>query len=315
MQVKRTLRVRMDSMGPWHFTAVFFSGLILVLIGMVVGWTGPDVLVTKPASPDGEHVVLYDLNQKCNVDPSNKPIMPIFRCWSHNFLFNSRWTQYFDIQMQGTRFNTYNNLPIVSMNIPFIITWYGLNSNSNPLTDWKLIYSGNTSRLLTCAENSETCDPMVLFRTNSVPYERYFIRIALPDEFSSSNLQQLPVALSAVTFSIRYRSADFAMFELGFKATFLVISFIVFVVFLIYTGLDCGCGKYCFCISRNATGLNFQRQQGVNWLLTLQIGLILFNEPLLWMRYYARDDAGILSYLSVGGQLTFVAILLAYWLV
>lgn len=315
MQVKRTLRVRMDSMGPWHFTAVFFSGLILLVIAMIVGWTGPQVLIMKPASPDGENVVLYDTNQLCKVDPSNVPIIPISRCWSHYFLFNSRWTQYFDIQMLGTRFDTNSALPVVNQRIPLQITWYGLEANTNPLSDWKLIYSGNTSRSISCAESNTVCDPILLFRTNSVPYERYFVRVAIPDNFPSSTLQQLPIALSAVTFNIRYRSADFAMFELGFKATFLVISFIVFFVFLIYTGLDCGCGKYFFCFNRNAVGLNFQRQQGVNWLLTLQLGLILFNEPLLWMRYYARDDAGVLSYLSVGGQLTFVAILLAYWLV
>jgi hypothetical protein len=316
MQSNRTLRVRMDGMGPWHFTCSFFTGLALVAIAMVVGWTGPPVLALKPAAPEGLDVVLWDaVSARCDVAPNGNPIPPIGRCWSHFFSFTSRWTQSFDVQMQAGRLDAYPNLPAATVPFPLSLSWYGLREGGNPKSDWELIYSGNTTRYVRCASGSYACNPVVLFRTNSVHFQRYFVRIALPPDFDGAAVQQPDSALSAVTFYIRYKTADFSMFELGFKTTYMVLSIIVLVVFLVYTGLDCGCGRYFFCIPRSAAPLTWQRQQGVNWLLVLLVGLIMFNEPLLWMRYYAQRDGGVIAYLSVGGQLTFVAILLAYWLV
>ncbi len=48
-------------------------------------------------------------------------------------------------------------------------------------------------------------------------------------------------------------------------------------------------------------------------MVDVQVGLFLFNEPLLWMQYYAPATG--LRVISTGMQLTFVALLAAFWLI
>lgn len=264
MEVKRSLRVRMDGMSPWHFTCVFTCGLTFIAIAMLIGWKGPEILLTKAAGASGTEVVLYDANTVCNVGPSGALVPETKRCWNHYFVFNSRWTQYFDVQMQPNRFTSYADLPAVNdMPVPFTIQWAGLKAGQAPTvaSNWQTIYNGNVTRHLWCAAGTAGCSGITLFRSNSVQYERYFVQISFPPGYDTSQVQQLPPALASVTFTIRYKSADFAMFEVGFKTTYMVISLIVLVVFTVYTGCDWGCGMYCFCIARGSS-LNFQRQAG-----------------------------------------------------
>lgn len=124
---------------------------------------------------------------------------------------------------------------------------------------------------------------------------------------------------------------------------------IAVVLTIVYVGINlcewpcCGRVEWlCLCCRRGQ--LPFQRQEGMNWLyamlvravgaiqgcpcmlmgsigmqrfscarVAVQLGLILFNEPLLGLTYYA--PAPVIKLISVAMQLTFVSLLLAYWLV
>lgn len=54
-------------------------------------------------------------------------------------------------------------------------------------------------------------------------------------------------------------------------------------------------------------------QQVTRTFSHMQVAVFLFNEPLLWCTFYA--PAQIFKLISVAMQLTFIAVMLSYWLV
>ncbi|RYG52265.1 hypothetical protein EON67_01645, partial [archaeon] len=232
------------------------------------------------------------------------------------------------------------------------ILWQGRRAGS---AVWDTIANSTVTRTMECEDDDDEgeCESVALFSTSSVKYESYFFQVrphrrvheqrvpAAPSTVqcsavtrSASHLNDarfvglqiaLPPAsvadaafLASVDFKYTYRNPDFSIFELGFKATWMVLSVIVAFSYIAFTSLDClrlgRCSaRVLLCRCRGTSDIPFQRAEGLRWLACLLIGLILFNEPLLWCQYYA--PASDFKIVSVTMQLTFIAMLAAFWLV
>jgi hypothetical protein len=135
---------------------------------------------------------------------------------------------------------------------------------------FQTIYNGSVSRTVYCPH--EPCEDVVWFRTSTVEYETFFIQISEP----RSNGQTVNDWFATADMFYRYRNPEFSMFEVGFKAMWMVVSLIVLLAYILRTSFDfqwCGPVEIlCLCCQRGTNNpLSFQRQEGTNWIYALLV--------------------------------------------
>lgn len=107
------------------------------------------------------------------------------------------------------------------------------------------------------------------------------------------------VPVGPVQFRLNYRNSAFAQFELGFRLLFLMLSVAVLIVYWLASG--------------NVADLSESRLQDVVWMRVLLAGLVLFNNPVFMFTFIAPHV--FLTWLGTMFQITFLSMLLLYWLV
>jgi hypothetical protein len=337
MAALRRHRVRLDSLSRTSLICTAVTFFTFLGLFALIGSNGPSVSLSSTAGgAPGGSVALFDYNSKCDFGPGGEQISKIPYCWAHDVDFETRFVQSFTLSFTILRkLVNVNQLPQADVPLKLSTDWFGY----TPERGFFLIHTGNVSRIIHCYSNQLSCEPTSVIKTVSIPVTKYHIRVYV-DPLLVDSLIRAPVLASTAAFNIRVTNPLFAMYELGFKAFFLTISLLALLYYswmtgCMYCGMTCHLRTYSFlykvlkkmCSKRSATnetstygneifdGTSFAKEQSTNWVQALLIALVLFNEPLLWAKYYYPQDGANLSYMSVAGQLTFLAILLAYFLV
>jgi hypothetical protein len=320
-------RTKKDGMTWRGLACAMILPALFMLASAAVGSNGPTVLLLRRPGPDSVGIDFSDsVMTTCTTEADGSARAALIpRCYSHFFVFTSRWTQYFDLQLAVGPPTSASGRPF-SSKMPLRVEWYGQEATGS----WVKVVDGVVLRPLEC-DAGGYCWPVQVFRTSVVAYSSYFARVSIAmNATSDSAVRALIGPSSDVLF--RYRNPSFAMWELGFKAALLTLNLAVITWFAWASGWPgCGTVRYAslrccraFVSSRwssPTSRLGFQNEARVGWTLALLIGLLAFNEPLLWATYYApytpdgtvRADA--LPFLNLAGQVTFVLLLCAFWIV
>lgn len=337
MAALRRHRVRLDSLSRTTLACTVVTFFTFLGLFAVIGSNGPAVALTSAAGgADGASVALFDFASKCDTNPDGSIMSRINYCWSHDVDFETRFVQSFTLSFSILRrISNVNYLPEAHVPMKLAVDWFGY----TPERGYFLIHSGNVSRTAHCYPSQLSCELTSVIKTVAIPVTKYHIRVYANPAIALS-LSGNPVFAGSASFSIRVMNPLYAMYELGFKAFFLTVSLLALIYYswmtgCMYCGMTCHLRTYDYiykalkrCRSRRQNdggqfsggdqifdGTSFAREQSTNWVQALLVALVLFNEPLLWARYYYPNDGANLAYLSVAGQLTFLAILLAYFLV
>jgi len=340
MAALRRHRVRLDSLSRTTLACTVITFFTFLGIFALIGSNGPSVSLTSAAGgASGASVALFDYASKCDTAPDGSIMPRINYCWSHDVDFETRFVQSFTLSFTMIRrISNINFLQTADVPMKLAVDWFGY----TPERGYFLIHSGNVSRTARCYASQLSCEPTSVIKTVAIPVTKYHIRVYL-DPVVALSLSSSPAFAGSASFSIRVMNPLFAMYELGFKAFFLTVSILALLYYswmtgCLYCGMTCHLRTYDYlyrtfkqCSSKRRQdghqfsssangeaifdGTSFAREQSTNWVQALLIALVLFNEPLLWARYYYPNDGANLAYLSVAGQMTFLAILLAYFLV
>jgi len=77
---------RLSYISRSHCIGIAVVNAILIIIAIVAGVFGPDMLVEKTPSQRGTGVALANPNTRCAFDETSGAISPrIPRCWNHEF--------------------------------------------------------------------------------------------------------------------------------------------------------------------------------------------------------------------------------------
>jgi hypothetical protein len=208
--------------------------------------------------------------------------------------------------------------------LPLNVQWLGYERDrSEGAAKWSVIYDGPVKRKATCGAGKTTCQPVILFRTSAVHFHKFYVRVSLQNE-TQLPIDTLASWFSTATFEFTYRNPAFSRFELGFKYLWLLVSIGLLVSYVGLTNCKADlhkCRMYCTCLclccSRGRRrGYSDQSIEGTRWLYAILVLLVLFNEPLIGAQY--RGDGTkveAIKLLSVLMQLSFIVMLLSYWLV
>ena len=212
----------------------------------------------------------------------------------------------------------------IDTDIKTLCTDEGEKSGGPAQQDWQVISEANQSmtRTINCPRDSNDCDRAVLFETSHVEFDEFYFQVELDGEDRNHHEW-----LKGVSFTMRYRNADFSLYEIGFRYAFSIINLVVWLIF------ECsvcrrkqvaqGMG---ISLSNGRRGRSFvdpsagfedgdssstrTRRASITdkiktsrmpssalWLRLLQIGLLLFNNPLYIFEYVvmARRFFGILG--------------------
>ena len=209
----------------------------------------------------------------------------------------------------------------------------GEKSGGGSTTPWEVIGTANQSmtRTINCPMNSKDCDKAILFETSHVEYNEFYFQVLLDGDDRNHHEW-----MDSVSFSMRYRNADFSIYEIGFRYAFSILNLLVWMVFEcsvcrrkeIARGLGVKMGgggarksrsgdAYADTERRRPSLVQKVRESRMPsstlWLRLLQMGLLMFNNPLYIFEYVvsARRFFGIVGTIF---QVCFLAILMAYLL-
>jgi hypothetical protein len=85
-------------------------------------------------------------------------------------------------------------------------------------------------RTFVCTTGNPYCDDVYLFHVDFVKYSNYTLSVSLNNE-TEANPSAASLALSKAYFAFEYYNEDFTLFELWFRFTFLILTFVVIIVF------------------------------------------------------------------------------------
>lgn len=142
-----------------------------------------------------------------------------------------------------------------------------------------------------CEEDESYCEPAYILRFGDIDFQDYQVDVLL------NSTHGLALTGSNVQFRKTWGTTSFTKWLIGIKLFFLFVSAFF-------------AGWYIYCVSKLSS-----REQNVEqgFVLALVLSLILFNDPF----YFAEATYGsnVARLLSVAFQVTFIQMLLLFWLV
>ncbi|CAE7853463.1 unnamed protein product, partial [Symbiodinium sp. KB8] len=123
---------------------------------------------------------------------------------------------------------------------PSSVLWMGREDRT--VEDFTVIANETVPRTVVYDEDSNLSNEVIIFETNSVDDQEYYFQ----------GKQDL---ISRATFKLSYRKALFAMFELGFRVCFVVLTIIIAIVYWRQTA--------------RVEALTSIRKEGLTWIKAL----------------------------------------------
>ena len=116
----------------------------------------------------------------------------------------------------------------IDTDIKTLCTDEGEKSGGPAQQDWQVISEANQSmtRTINCPRDSNDCDRAVLFETSHVEFDEFYFQVELDGEDRNHHEW-----LKGVSFTMRYRNADFSLYEIGFRYAFSIINLVVWLIF------------------------------------------------------------------------------------
>lgn len=197
----------------------------------------------------------------------------------------------------------------IERNLDLHVRWMGLKSGKDATvaSNWDTIAAENVTRVLDCNSGAGSCDPLLVFRTNSVQYSLYYFEVQLPGDQDLSTID-------TVDFMFRYRNAAFAQLELGVKLTLCVTTLMVGLTYVYAQSAVNADGRrgsaFCgLCLDPSATA---DSAFSLNWIALLLVLLFLYNNPVFILEFYT--PRAFFAFIQLGFQVTFMAALMTFLL-
>eukprot|EP00762_Andalucia_godoyi_P006815 ANDGO_00876.mRNA.1 transmembrane protein 181 len=198
---------------------------------------------------------------------------------------NQQWAFSFQFARgNGTRY-------ALSADIPVTVSIYGGSSADGPFNS-KIASNTTKARTIQCNDGASSCERVDIAFEPFLEYSHYQVWTT----FGFRTLDTLGSNVGDLTFKVSYYRADFSVFQIGFRYSFLVFNLLS----LFYTSAKLW--KY-----------RHVRQTEQKWILFLLIALIGFNNPFFAANFFVEGFA--FPILDIFLIVNFVCSLLLFWLV
>ncbi len=157
-------------------------------------------------------------------------------------------------------------------------------------------HSSKHKRTFVCKKGDSFCDDIYLYHLDFINYTNYTIEVKLSNETDKS-APNVVTALSNMYFVLEYNDDVYTLFELWFRFTFLILTFIVIIVFSHKL--------------RQYRWTDWQVEQ--KWTAFILFGLMAANNP-----FFALElifEGWFPTFLDQVLLVTFVSMLFLFWLV
>lgn len=151
-------------------------------------------------------------------------------------------------------------------------------------------------RKFTCKQGNPYCDNVYLYHVDFIKYSNYTLSVTLNNE-TDGNPSAATMALSQAYFAFEYYDEDFTLFELWFRFTFLILTFVVIIVFAHKL--------------RQYRWTDWQVEQ--KWTAFILFGLMAANNPFFALELIFEGWFPV--FLDQVMLVTFVSMLFLFWLV
>jgi hypothetical protein len=188
------------------------------------------------------------------------------QCWSHTFVFpdDNNLSQFFSLDMTAHRPKSTVDFE-GDKTAKMYILWQGSKEKGGSNEGWENIAADSTERVFTFEQGKVDSNSVIVFKTSSVTYKQYFFQVRFLSDVKDLSF------LETISFSITYERQSWVKEHIIVKSTFLGLSIISYTIYQCY-------------LSTVKRRLRSYEQNAVR---SLAIGVIFYNNPLLFLEYLA----------------------------
>lgn len=272
-----THAVLIESFHKPGVTLTFCAFFVMVAICLLLGLAGPAVLVTR-----GNANALACASENCTA------------VWKGTLVHMNVLHQvlYLEATIERTELSPGSEDVGLEYQQEVVVSAMGLDNDNTPHV---ILNHKKHIRTVTCPAGRSKCDPIVVFAQNFIHYTKYELEVQFihPDQAFQS---QGVVGTLLIEFDLHRVNSNFTIFEMAVKYCFLAVTVVLAAV-------------YFFKLTKVPFRLWSYEQK---WIGAVLVGLMFFDNPLVAMEVY--NPSLIWTGTSVVGMVTFLALLLLFWL-
>eukprot|EP01105_Mastigella_eilhardi_P009598 TRINITY_DN2258_c0_g3_i1.p1 TRINITY_DN2258_c0_g3~~TRINITY_DN2258_c0_g3_i1.p1 ORF type:complete len:496 (+),score=166.09 TRINITY_DN2258_c0_g3_i1:155-1642(+) len=282
----RGMSMMLLSLPIWAFAIIFGAFSALLAASIVIGGFGPtvwrEVETDAWQCPDPDAIV-FDANNCTGIDMSLNDTQFVAQLSGFSKL-NQEIDLY--VRLQNLRKDTG-----LERDVRFVLSIFGSEYESGK--DWQSVLSEDSKtvkRTIKCTKGKMWCTEAFLFKVGFVTYRTYEFVVSTPElkeEGSFGNMQ----------FTFNYVNPHNTKFELWWRVFFLVVGFVALAVIFFFL--------------RKFKFFDWTIEQ--KWTVILLFALIGYNNPFWPLQILGKS--GFWTFWNQVLTVTFLAVLLLYWLV
>jgi hypothetical protein len=279
-------------------SSLFTSKTLTLFLGLVVGISSLMVLLCYLVVPDkaqvvpptkGEYVKL--VGRTCHHDENGLALSnPVENCWAHRFIFHTKLSQYFSLDMIIHRLNNEELQEIMNRPLRMKVTWKGQHNFRDDDSPWFDIAAEDITREITCDADSVDCRETIVFRSTSISYQAYYFQVVLLDDVEDIKF------IDSISFSFTYGNPSWGLFSMFTRFVFSIVA----------------CVNYFNFTSALKKLRKNNRSLEQRWTQVLLFALIFYNNPFIPLEYLAPRHT--VAWVGTIFQITFLTLILTFWI-